>query len=239
MKNMKKVAIICAAPHFEFNPGMHSVDLGAFHFFNNQFSEEVKLTFYIMHAPEAKLDAHLKSQLPFTYEILLNKLDELYQNDLIVYWGDFLHNQLYHQNLAKRLVNYNLVSEDKAAETVNKHLFLTDAPIEVLQKTIVFGSNFFINPPASELDQNYIENSRRFFNAVKKVWVRDFLSALRVSQLTKNYTTNHLGIDCSFFFNKEIIEKTNAPQNTRCKKNFMPLCIGFIGFGKTKNFTPV
>lgn len=207
---MKKIAIICAAPHFEFNPGMHSVDLAAFSFFSRHtFTEEIEPIFYLIHEPELRLKNFLNEQLPFKYELFLNRLDKIYASDLIFYWGDFLHNLVYHKELAKRLVKYNLMNDvEQSFNAVQKHFFLTDAPLEVLQKTVVFGSNFFINGSKELLDETYTQNSIRFFNNIKRVWARDILSAQRISHLKKNYTENYLGTDCSFLFDKG---KKNKP----------------------------
>ncbi len=229
---MKKIAIICAAPHFEFNPGMHSVDLAAFSFFSRHtFTEEIEPTFYLLHEPELRLKNFLNDQLPFKYELFLNQLDKIYASDLIFYWGDFLHNLPYHKELAKRLVQYNLIDNlEKAFDTVQQHFFLTDAPLEVLQKTVVFGSNFFINGSEDMLDETYTQNTTRFFNNIKRVWTRDILSAQRISHLKRNYTENYLGTDCSFLFDKGKKNKTEHENN-----HANPSWIKNLFSGKPKN----
>jgi len=203
---MKKIAIVCAPPHSEFNPGMHSVDLGAYSFFQRHpFSEEIELNFYLLHEPEPRLKKFIDHQLPFTYTLFFNQLDALYQNDLIVYWGDFFHNAPFNRGLSRRLVRYGLAqNENEALDTIQKHFFLSEAPIEVLQKTVVFGSNYFINGTKDMLNDTFNHNSIRFFTHIKRVWNRDVLSALRMSHIKKDYTTNFLGIDCCFLFENGI-----------------------------------
>ncbi len=209
---MKNIAIICAPPHFEFNPGMHSVDLAAYSFFKkHEFSEEIQINFYVLHEPELRLKEFLDHQLPFKYETFLNKLDQLYQNDLIIYWGDFFHNAPYNRGISKRLVRYGLAqNEVEAMNIIQKHFFLSEAPTEVLQKTVVFGSNYFINGTKDMMNNTFNHNSIRFFTQIKRVWNRDILSAMRMSHLKKDYTTNFLGIDCSFLFDKGFKQPTEG-----------------------------
>jgi hypothetical protein len=199
---MKKIAIICAPPHGEFNPGMHSVDLAAFSFFHrNNFSEEIDLQFYVLHDPEPRLKEFLFPQLPFKYQVFFNQLDELYQSDLIIYWGDFFHNAPFNRGLSRRLVHYGIAeNENLAMEIIQKHFFLSEAPMEVLNKTVVFGSNYFINGAKDMLNETFKDNSVRFFSNIKRVWNRDMLSAIRMSHIKSDYTTNFLGVDCCFLF---------------------------------------
>ena len=202
----KRISIICAPPHGEFNPGMHSVDLGAFTFFlKNNFHAEVH--FCLLHHPEPALKRVLDEQLPFTYELFYEKLNELYTSDLIIYWGDFLQMLPFHKGLSGRLVKYGIAqSEDHGLQIIRRHFLLAEAPDEVLAKTIVFGSNFFINENNHFLDTEYGPALKRFVSNIKRIWTRDILSAMRVAHLKKDYTTSYLGIDCSFFYDYGIRE---------------------------------
>lgn len=168
-------------------------------FLKNNFKAEVH--FCLLHHPETALKHVLDDQLPFTYELFYEKLDELYASDLIVYWGDFLHMYPFHTGLSRRLVKYGIAkSEVHGLEIIRRHFLLSEAPDEVLAKTIVFGSNFFINENKHFLQTEYGPALDRFVSNTKRIWTRDILSAIRIAHLKNDYTTSYLGIDCSFFY---------------------------------------
>lgn len=230
---MKNIAIICAPPHGEFNPGMHSVDLGAYSFFNrHKFTTDINTSFFLLHEPEPSLNDFLKNQLPFKYTLFLNELEQLYQYDLIIYWGDFFHNAPFNRGLSKRLVRYNIADDEAdAIKIIQKHFFLSEAPIKILEKTIVFGSNYFINGTKDLLNEEFASHSIRFFSNIKRVWNRDILSAIRMSHMKKDYTTNFLGVDCSFLFDKQTKNVTNTKN-----KGWLQSLLGNTGKLKTGLF---
>lgn len=227
----KKIAVICAPLHGEFNPGMNSVDLGAYSLLKRTFPES-DVHFYLLHEPEPHVKDVLYPQLPFTYEVFYNKLELIYQCDCIIFWGDFLHCYPFHLGLSKRLVRYGLAKDEAdALNVIRKHFLLSEAPDEVLSKTIIFGSNFFINETTGILNETYKSSTFRLLKLAHRVWCRDILSAMRIAQVLGDFNTNFLGIDCSFFYEKKAIRIINAlPQKTQ-RTTFKRL----LSIGNTKN----
>ncbi len=212
---MKCISVICAVPP-GLNPGMASVDMGC-HAFLARAGINVEVHFYHFISLEERL-AHKKiydkkdrlaqMRLPITYEVMHNNLDKIYASDAILFWGDFLHDALYHKRMAKMVWQLDMAKTIKeAGDVVNQYLFLSEAPKGVLSKTFAFGETIIFNRATDYTNVKYIENMKKFFGGIHSVWMRDVYSALKVSQLRNDYSSSHLGVDCSMLVDEKDFEK--------------------------------
>jgi len=191
----KKIAVICASPR-KFNPGMFSVDL-AFHFLLKRHKIEAEVNYFILAHPS---DDSFQSEFPFKYELAQENLEKIHNSDAIVFWGDFLHSQMYYHGFPKRLIKGGYALDKNEADKIIKEcLFLSKMPDAMLSKCLLFGSTQLLDPNNALADDSYLKLSNRLIRGAKRVWVRDIYTALKVSRLRKASVNSTHGIDASFF----------------------------------------
>jgi len=211
---MKKIAVICASPR-KFNPGMFSVDL-AFHFLMERYAVQAKVNYFILAHPA---DRSFQSDLPFEYELAQENLDEIYNSDVIVFWGDFLHSQMYFGGFPSRLIKGEYASnEAEALEIIEECLYLSKMPDKLLSKCLLFGSTQLLDPNNALADKSYLQLSDRLIKGAKGVWVRDIYTALKIARIRGVSVNETHGVDASFFLLASDISKIAGGEVGTLKK---------------------
>lgn len=208
---MKQIsAIFCPPPGP--NPGMSSVEV-ALRAVTRRLGVDVDVRYLYLYHPselhrelpaDAARQMHESQRLPFEFECYRDRLDELYASDAILFWGDFLHARDFHDDMANYMVK-SRISADKpqALETISRHLLLTEAPVDVLNRCISFGGTMIFNRQREYLEEPYTSQLSRYIRNARGIWMRDVYSALRVSQIREDYASSHLGVDCSMLLRDE------------------------------------
>jgi hypothetical protein len=190
------------------NPGMASVDL-AFHALAARHGFADRVTFWQLGAapelrggkrPREQAEIASREALPFHYADAWGRLDEICAGAVIVFWGDFLHMAHYQRDIGERLARLELVPTAAAGCRSARQLFLlSEAPEDVLAKSVSYGTNLLFNQAADYHDPEYGPLLRRLVRGVDRIWMRDPYSAMTVSRLRQEFTPDHLGFDCSLF----------------------------------------
>ena len=81
------------------------------------------------------------------------RLEEIYESDVIHFWGDFTHMARHLNVTAKRLRRIGAAADVEAGlAQCYANLFLSEAPDEVLNKVVVFGETISFNNLSSYAD---------------------------------------------------------------------------------------
>jgi len=223
--NNKRISVICATPPRP-NPGMASVDLG-FYSFARRYGLTEHINYYqliltsehhVDRSEEVRNEISTREKLPFTYKCMRGALKEIYDSDVIIFWGDFSHMRRQVYIIAKRLVALGITTDiEKGVSLVYTHYFLTEAPEEVLHKVVVFGETILFNNLTSYNDEVYVRNFIRLFSNARCSYLRDVYSAFNLAHLLKDYSGNFLGMDCSLLFRNSDLEQ--MPNGTKSRKS--------------------
>lgn len=129
------------------------------------------------------------------------------ESDAILYWADFLHMAQYLRAL-QNVCSWHF-SDEKAAGLPEKIFLLSEASDETLSKTLTFATTMLFNTIEDDLSPGYAKNINRFLTNVRRVWVRDALSASRVSHIRQDYRTGYFGVDAALLLRREdLVEDT-------------------------------
>jgi hypothetical protein len=190
---MARISVICAFLPSR-NTGMYTVDLSAYAYFKSTFPEDDVL-FYCLGSID-KL-GYTKQETHQEYLPLSEHIDAVWNSDMIVYWGDFLHSKPYWEtDLAGWLVRDAVSpSRDAAIELIYRAFMLEDAPNEVLRKVVVFGSTIITIGAKELVDRRYATALRRIIAEAGGIYFRDAISAAKASPLRGEQAT--LGSDCA------------------------------------------
>lgn len=194
------------------NPGMASVDLALYNLLRS-VGLESSLKFVHLYTPEERnpnLSTEKKEQfkkwqkLPFKYECIRDQIDEVYKSDVIIFWGDFLHSRDYLYQVANIYTQIGIENELKSSvDRVLKYLYLSEASLDTLSKSLVFGGTLIFNRARDYLDTLYNTDLTRLFKNSSRVWVRDVYSSLRANRIIEKHDVNSLGVDCSLLIKNE------------------------------------
>jgi hypothetical protein len=216
---MPRISVICAtAPRP--NPGMSSVDLG-FHSFRRRHDLPGDVTYWQVQtaeelhrgsASDLQTEIQLREKLPFEYENLRDRFDEVLGSDVILFWGDFLHMAHYQEVVGERLADRGAAGNAKeGAALARKYLLLEGAPDEALDRSISFGTNLLFNVPGDLETEDYGPPARRFLGGARRIWMRDPFSAMTTGRIRGTSFENHLGMDCSLLLSPE--DEDDLPRN--------------------------
>ena len=201
---MKKISVICATPP-DPNPGMLSVDL-AFHALCRRHDLPAMVRHRCLEDPPDTLVSPFG--LPFRYESFKGDLESIYDSDLIVFWGDFLHAWSYHFfDVAMRLVNAGDFSQRAdAMPLIHEHLMLSTAPPEVLDKTLIFGGTILPNDARHYVLDGYGPSAARLFAGSRRIWMRDTHSAAQIARARHDFERSYHGVDCALLLHRDDID---------------------------------
>jgi hypothetical protein len=190
----RTVAVICASPP-GINPGMESVDL-AFLYLAEKYGFRDQIQFYRLYPAQ---NASVKDEEGrISYSIIPSGDDIFESQKAVIYWGDFLHMRQYHETVARKLVTFGLYDNlDEAQERVRQVFLQSDQKVEVLAKTLTFGSTLIFNTIQDETYVPYQAALERFLKMSKAVWFRDVYSALKACHIRGTFQPGCLGVDCA------------------------------------------
>lgn len=196
-----KIAVITAPNVSYANPGMATVDL-AFESVLNHLDSPVTANWYCLHGP-ADRPIHRSMRngtgLPFRFRPLLDELDQVYNHDAIVFWGDFMHTRHYiEQDEISRLCVLNAEPDrKKARQLLHRALLFRDAPDDTFSRVVLYGGTIMHNSQADYADEEYYSSFRRFMAQCRYVWLRDPLSAAKASHLRTEEDSTRFGADAA------------------------------------------
>lgn len=202
-----RVVAVCATPP-HFNPGMLSVDL-ALDVVVRRHQLDVEIDRRVLYTP---LELHRTGWggssndygLPSGYRSIRTEDAQLEQARAILFWGDFTHSRRHRGDVAQVLTRCGLVStEQEAYALVDRHLFLSTQPAEVLARTILFGNCLLTEADHAQPDDLYERQLQRLLRGARDVWMRDALSARRAAELRNSTSQSHLGVDCALLLRPE------------------------------------
>lgn len=201
---MSTINVLCAPPNGR-NPGMAAVDL-AF----GSLATELQVTpryWRLWDAsewlePVAGSHTEPDSEIfhddltGLFYEPLRGRLAEFLDADAIVFWGDFLHMNVYLQQtvdvLRRRM---GLPSSQANRDVVARYLLLQSQDDATLSKTITFGTTLSLNG-AEDYSDRYGQDLARFISGVRRAWFRDPYSAY-VAQTFRRTSDSCQGVDAT------------------------------------------
>ena len=207
----KNIAIV-VAPNMRFvNTGMTTVELAAKCFFEN-IDKNVEITFYSLIPPNPKdskkwmmMDLgyvhHSAKGIGelFNHKPIFGNIDNLFSNDMIIYWGDFLQAKHYIESEgAGRLSQLYKIEKDKSLAFAYHALLQSEESDRVKVKSIIFGSSLLYNCVGDYINGRYSKHLVKLLGKSRLVLMRDPISAVRISNLTQDYSKSHLGIDPAF-----------------------------------------
>lgn len=136
--------------------------------------------------------AYGPGELAFEHKDILEHFSEYLSADLRIIWGDFSQAATHWRPRPDFWDGDapNLTPEDAA-----RIVFLTDASEDVLKRTFAFGGTTITNEAANYTDLVYRAAFDRFFTHSGGIFMRDALSAAKISPLQQGRST--LGADCA------------------------------------------
>ncbi|MGW0862804.1 hypothetical protein [Streptomyces koelreuteriae] len=200
---MGRVAVI-TAPNIGYrNTGMLTVDL-AFESLRRRMAaegHEVEADWFTLHTPETVplRECARGTDFPFRFRPLAEHLDTLRDHDAVVFWGDFLHTRHYlAQDATNRLLDFGFAADrDAARALLNRTLLFADQPDELLARTLSYGGTILHNTQSDYEDKEYGPLFSRLVTRGHRTWVRDPLSAAKITHLRGDRTTDHFGSDAA------------------------------------------
>jgi hypothetical protein len=196
---MRRIAAISAV-FGGANSGMLSVDY-AFHALIRRLGIDAELSYFILNHPDDLTPGHdpALASLPFRYTRLLESAEAIRTADLVVFLGDFFQARHYHvEDVVPRLLQFSVAPTPDDALRVCRELFLlSNAPNDVLARTVLLGGNLLANRQSDYLDTAYRDALVRLLRGAQRIWMRDVHSALKVAHLTGDYGRSYLGADAA------------------------------------------
>lgn len=190
---------------------MSSVDLG-FKSLISKYNIPGKFTYYQLYSPPTGTNTIGKPGI--AYAILPQDFRFYESQDLIIFWGDFLHMYQYQEAVAKILFLKKQYTTKKSAKNRVKEVFLLKGQSKkVLAKTYSFGSTILFNTISNETEVEYRDALANFLSGVAGVWFRDVFSALKANHIRGVYHDSCLGVDCATLIDPEFLNITNQKQN--------------------------
>jgi hypothetical protein len=203
-----RVAVIAAPNPGYLNPGMLTVDLAAAAVLTRAVPQAV-LSWYTLHPPDQFGEIHPylnPSELPFKWQSLVERFDDVCDHDVILLWGDFLQARHYFvEDACERLVlgSNGRMSTAEAMAVLHRTLLFSDAPMSVLNKVIIFGSTILFNRQTDYAREPYGEHLLRLIGHCRGIWVREPISAAKIQHLRHDYASIPVGTDSAFLLRDE------------------------------------
>lgn len=211
---MKKIAILLASSIDFSNSGMFSVDHAAYDFFNSEFPF-CEFTFYVFHISERNKYPYEKI-IPYSKYVEINDetIKDIYNSDLIVYWGDFFHCWCYIETFLHQYVLANDANKANRLNLFYRAFFLSGAKDEVHKKTIAFGNSLMFIGDEIEKDKEYKENFINLYSKINFCMPRDFVSLSNLLQ-TKIISVSNvdIGFDSAFMHSSKNKHKQTNREN--------------------------
>jgi len=191
---MLKIAIVSASNPDNQNTGMLTVEFAA-----ASLQSElpgVALNWFtfppFVEGAENEFAELTKSTVRFHF--LPESLDQLYEHDVIIFWGDFLNSRAFLIRSGPIQVRRLGYSPEQTWDVMARCMLLRDAPDAVLERTILFGGTILPNRQSDLDDEAYGSAFTRLVSGCRHVWMREPVSAARVEML-RNSEQSCLGVD--------------------------------------------
>lgn len=206
----RSIAVITAPNVAYANPGMTTVDL-AFESVRNRLNVSASVHWYCLLGPSDRPIWHFMtdgSGLPFEFRPLHNSLDQVYEHDAIVFWGDFLHARHYiEQDGINHLKRLDVESDsDKSRRILHRSLLFSDAPDDTFSRVTLYGGNILHNSQSDYADERYSDAYHRLMARSRDVWLRDPISAAKASHLRPPQHAAHFGADAALLLDDNEID---------------------------------
>ena len=213
---MKRIAIITASTPSDTNTGMVTVELAALDLLET-FSEYSFTWFSFPPIPgcsDGPFQELAKGKIKYRY--LPDALPEIYDYDVIIYWGDFINSRTWLLNGGLSQALNHLSDHEDGLDVLCRCMLLKEAPDEVLKKVIIFGTTVIPDTQNDLSDENYNAAFARLVKNAFRVWMRDPISASRVAQIRAK-DENCFGVDPAAIFNHAALavrRSQASPTNT-------------------------
>jgi hypothetical protein len=178
-----RIHVLCAADA-DRNPGIVAGTMAADVVIRRHLPA-VELTFFTPYPRDT-------SRLPGYPAVLdaLDHLDELFDADAVIWWGDFLHAHMYLDTVAR---NRGAGGGDRGA--LRRVLLADGARDDELERSLLFGGSLLFNTAADNADRDYVGALARLVRGAAGVWMRDLYSASLAAELRGSLPTVPLGVD--------------------------------------------
>jgi hypothetical protein len=204
----------------EVNAGMKTVDM-AWDVFLRKNNLSIPYKRFSIKAKEQTV--HVTEQIVLNYNGSLNfDLSMLGKNDILVFWGDFLHayhylkndlsriSKLRKPNLKNYISKFFRNSKWKRFEGENyldwayEFYLLQGFEQKRLKGKISFGTTLIGDHDFEILKQaNYINSFTKFIQNLDRIWTRDVHSALQAAHIRQDYSKSYLGVDAALLIAPE------------------------------------
>ncbi len=198
----------------EVNAGMKTVDISWDIFLKKN---HIQIPYKRFSIKPHKHTIKITDKLTLQYQGSLNfDLKMLKKEDILIFWGDFLHAHHYLKNdlfritkekidkpkkyipkflQNKKLYDYN---ENSYLHSSYRFYLLKNVKKWHWGKTISFGTTLVGDDHFNIMKQeNYCEAFTYFIKNIDRIWTRDMYSALQISHIRKEYSHSYLGIDAA------------------------------------------
>jgi hypothetical protein len=214
-----RIAVMLASPP-GFNPGMIATELALDAFLARHGWQHVAQRYRLISLaqrlrdrPDELLAIERRGYSDAGSLSAVDHYDAFASSDVVLYWADFLHLAQYLRAL-RRVAAAHLASSRGPAEVarlVDRLFLLSEADDAVLRRTISFGTNLLFNTSHDEGEAAYGVPLRRLMTLMRRVWVRDALSAGRVAHLRRDYRHGFFGVDCALLLRREDLAPDSLP----------------------------
>lgn len=205
LNSSERIAVVTAANPGYKNTGMVTVDL-AFEAIRRRLGDGIRASWYSLYRPTVipLRDYVRENDLPFRVQPLAENLDQLYEYDAVVFWGDFLHTRHYIEQDAPTMSRIlGLMSDrEEARQLLHRSLLLRDAPEELLSRTVLYGGTILHNSQADYADRDYGSAFTRLITQSHSVWMREPISAAKVAHLREDEGSAHFGADAALLLRR-------------------------------------
>ncbi|MFT7880720.1 MAG: polysaccharide pyruvyl transferase family protein [Sulfurimonas sp.] len=195
------------------NNGMKTVDM-AWDIFLRKNDLAISYERFSIRLHDTSIQVTNKIKLDYQGSLDFN-FDALNHDDILVYWGDFLHAQHYHQkdlhkltkkpkSLSRRFIksmffrDKNIKLDKESYIPYVQNFYLPNCKQKRWKETISFGTTLVGDNDFDIFSQEeYQQSFYSFINGLDRMWTRDVMSATQVSHIRNDYQCNYLGIDAA------------------------------------------
>lgn len=196
-----KISIVFASPS-TFNAGMQMVDKAWDSFAQRNLPKDIEYKKYRYNA------ISYKGSSDTIFNCLIKDHEEMLSADKIIYWGDFLHMQHYHERKAKQLFKIGSFSSfEKALNFVQKTLILKNENEDIQRKAISFGTNQMLDNTTDKLrEPGFSELNNLIRNA--RAWLPRDLYTANYADIIRNGKDSTQGVDCALLAWSNLFESS-------------------------------
>ena len=213
---MKRIAVVLA--YNPRNAGMFSVDLAASHFFSNL---GIPVEFFCAQDPEG---FGVKKYGAMSVNVVKDHT-EIFENDIVIYWGDFTTNIQYGVNDFLNWDRIFLGLSPQLSFDRWRSIFLpSDSYVKSGGVAFSVGQNFQSLRFAE--GRIRLDAFRDKYNNFRGIYPRDARSLEEIVDFTGREDSVFLGLDPAFLLNKVRFQRAIRPGK-------VTMCFGRSGFGNT------